>query len=266
MKYKFLKGLVTSFALAISCTSNAALIYGSDPISAGTPLTVFDTNTGTTTVLGSSLWNLGLAFDNSNSLFGINGTTVYSVDINNGSTSLIGSGLWQGSSESATFDLNNNLLSATSTGLYSINTSNAATTYLGAFVGHSSYDGISVATTNVETILGTFLAGTIFAVDSGQLYVIDPNTLVSTFLMSAPASETIAFDANGNLYANDYTNGYYLLDLVNQNHTFLGGSAHFGSAVYGAYSPQTDVPEPSTLAIFALGLIGLAFRKFNQKG
>ncbi|MDO6444478.1 PEP-CTERM sorting domain-containing protein [Colwellia sp. 1_MG-2023] len=264
MKNKFLKGLMASFGLVISSISNAALIYGSDPINFGNPLTVFDTETGTTTNLGSSVWNLALAFDSNNSLFGINNTSLYSVDLNNGSTSLIANGAWGGFSESATFDLNNNLLTATSTGLYSVNTSNAATTFLGAFVGHNTYDGISVATTSVDTILGTYSAGTIFGVDSGNIYVIDPNTLVSTFLMSGPASETIAFDAEGNLYGNDYNNGYYQLDLVNQNHSFLGGSGHFGSAVYGAYSNQVDVPEPSTLTIFALGLMGLASRKIKK--
>jgi hypothetical protein len=150
-----------------------------------------------------------------------------------------------------------------SSGLYSVDKNNAATTFLGAFIGHSSYDGITVATNEVNTLLGTYSAGTIFGVDSGRLYVIDPDTLVSTFLMNGPARETIAFDSSGNLFGSD-SSGYHQLDLVNQSHTSLGGQQHFGSAVYGAYSNQVEVPEPSTLVIFALGVMGLASRRFKK--
>jgi hypothetical protein len=102
MKNKFLNGLVVSFALIMSGLANAGLIYGSQPTS-GYPITVFDTDTGTTTVLGSSNYNLGLAFDNNNNLFGINNTSLYSIDLNNGAASFIGNGLWSGYSEAATF-------------------------------------------------------------------------------------------------------------------------------------------------------------------
>ncbi len=39
----------------------------------------------------------------------------------------------------------------------------------------------------------------------------------------------------------------------------------FGNPLIGAARADATVPEPSTLAIFALGMFGLASRKFNKK-
>ena len=44
--------------------------------------------------------------------------------------------------------------------------------------------------------------------------------------------------------------------------TAIAGPVHIDSIVLETYS--TSVPEPSTLAIFALGLIGLSSRRFNK--
>ena len=49
-------------------------------------------------------------------------------------------------------------------------------------------------------------------------------------------------------------------------HSETGYSAAAISNVRGkTFEPSTEVPEPSTLAVFALGLMGLAARRFKKK-
>jgi hypothetical protein len=42
-------------------------------------------------------------------------------------------------------------------------------------------------------------------------------------------------------------------------------SVAFDNLTFGSANPGTEVPEPSTLAIFALGMIGLASRRFKKQ-
>ncbi len=47
----------------------------------------------------------------------------------------------------------------------------------------------------------------------------------------------------------------------------FGGAANyvgFDNITFGSVNPNTQVPEPSTLAIFALGIISLASRRLKQ--
>jgi hypothetical protein len=54
-------------------------------------------------------------------------------------------------------------------------------------------------------------------------------------------------------------------NLGNVNTTAGDQSNHHGSYISGVYVRSTSVPEPATLAIFALGMIGLATRRFKKQ-
>ena len=61
--------------------------------------------------------------------------------------------------------------------------------------------------------------------------------------------------------------GYIEIDWIfsqGQGTLYLGNGAYENVAGVAIVTPSTDVPEPSTLAIFALGMIGLASRRFKK--
>jgi hypothetical protein len=55
------------------------------------------------------------------------------------------------------------------------------------------------------------------------------------------------------------------LDFQVNSNRWAGGSGASGLVYVEWDSPSVDVPEPSTLAIFALGMIGLASRRFKKQ-
>jgi hypothetical protein len=82
-----------------------------------------------------------------------------------------------------------------------------------------------------------------------------------------------------NLEARDINRGSGVLGLQLLNSTYVGASMAEGQKLDGVFTYDTssgsatwsykannvDVPEPSTLAIFALGMIGLASRRFKKQ-
>lgn len=260
-------------ALALSAgIANAAMIYTSPNTNGNGAFTVFDTATGVTTNLGTTLGNMGLSFDSNNTLYGIRnvggGTSasLYTVNLTNGVATLVGTGTYNAFVEAGTFDLSGRFLAGTTgagASIYSVNTGTGASTLLGAIAGLSDIDGMTVAPVAVTYSGGQLAAGSLLVVDSGGIYVVDLNTLAAT-LISTPginvATETLAFGADGTLYTNGL-NGFHSLDLVTGVATSLGGNYVWGSAVLGALS--TQIYEPAALALFGLGLagIGLAARR-----
>lgn len=59
----------------------------------------------------------------------------------------------------------------------------------------------------------------------------------------------------------DWVNG----DALNNGLVVFGKTPAFQGAGFDNVALQVEVPEPSTLAIFALGIIGLASRRFKKK-
>ena len=49
------------------------------------------------------------------------------------------------------------------------------------------------------------------------------------------------------------------------NWNYADHTGHANALRNFAYNSSTEVPEPSTLAIFALGMIGLASRRFKKQ-
>lgn len=65
--------------------------------------------------------------------------------------------------------------------------------------------------------------------------------------------------------SNSFTNSELQLDLGigRGNDDFSGGI--FSPRTWNGTLHYTEVPEPSTLAIFALGIMGLASRRFKKQ-
>ena len=90
------------------------------------------------------------------------------------------------------FDLNGDLFASLGGQWYSISTVDGSATFLGNLKGVGDIDGLTVTPVAQNVAgLGMVPAGTFFAVDTGSLYTIDPNTLVATFIGSGEASETV---------------------------------------------------------------------------
>jgi len=75
------------------------------------------------------------------------------------------------------------------------------------------------------------------------------------------ALETGSFSSGGGLFALTATNVSYL----QFNNNYANYSWNFGVLSFSASEVSRDVPEPSTLAIFALGIFGLASRRFKKQ-
>ena len=63
---------------------------------------------------------------------------------------------------------------------------------------------------------------------------------------------------------NSYSNIVYGMDY-SQGPFSTGANGNIGWLLVKNAGPQTSVPEPSTLVIFALGIIGLASRRFKKQ-
>ncbi len=163
-------------------------------------------NTGVNTAFGFSFSPVAVpGGHDAGTLFGVEQSGgLYTISTTDASTTFIGN-TDLNSVESLSFDLNGNLFASRSGQWYSISTVDGSATFLGNLKGVGDIDGLTVTpiAQNVAG-LGVVPAGTFFAVDTGSLYTIDPNTLVATFIGSGEASETVAFDTSGTLYSHDF--------------------------------------------------------------
>jgi hypothetical protein len=105
------------------------------------------------------------------------------------------------------------------------------TSFNNYFVGYDSTENVLIAT--------SLTTASIFELDGSFL-----------------GSSTIGSSARSNYYQG-YTNGQLFVQSTS-NGTFKGYDLF-------ADGPTNSVPEPSTLAIFALGMIGLASRRFKKQ-
>ena len=136
-------------------------------------------------------------------------------------------------------------------------------TILGTLSPAIQPSALAVAPVAIDTIVGTFDAGTLFALPQGgtSIYAIDPNTLSTTFIgISGGGSQALTFDAGGNLFAGDFkSSGPSINQLDLQTLTFTTLTAtSLRMAGLAALAP-TPIPEPTTLTLFATGLAGLGF-------
>ncbi|WP_340678896.1 PEP-CTERM sorting domain-containing protein, partial [Paraglaciecola sp.] len=163
-----------------------------------------------------------------------------------------------------------------------------------------NYDLVLTADSDFTSFGGGFAGDQFFGTFSideslvNGVTVYDPNLTGSLLFMSIDIGGTIFSDVSTKIYSNGLRfMGGPLLDisflLVNDNNdqlsvlTDFGGSSSwwaiegatgdnslggntFGfSVVFNKSGASTDVPAPATLALFTLGLLGLAARRFKNQ-
>jgi len=172
---------------------------------------------------------------------GISGSGIYEYTYVNGYTQDLGGGFSLSSPSGATFIIGSN---------YNTNWGNAVSSGLH---GLGFYSGYSVIDNG----------GSIFdalSVNAGSVYQDNTSILIEGFLSG--------------ILTHSVTTGFYnLYESSNVILNFTGIDALRFSLLTGSSalvddiitSSSIDVPEPSTLAIFALGMIGLASRRFKKQ-
>ncbi|MCJ8296672.1 MAG: PEP-CTERM sorting domain-containing protein [Colwellia sp.] len=261
MKFKLLDIVLITFLLFFCSFVNAGLIG----LSSGFPGKIYsiDSMTGFATELVSTEFTsiVGASFLDGN-LYGTDvcDSSCFSMgtfDLDTGLYTLVnnqdGSSNWHGLASDEflgllyTIDLNdsNKLKSITSSGVV---------TTIGSGTG---INGRGMAYDDGNDIL--------YATDGGALYSVDVLLGTSTLIGTTGVANNIglAFDENtGTLYANA-ASSLYILDVTSGASTLVGSNG-VGSIDGLAWLGVVDVPEPSTLAIFSLALMGLASRRFKK--
>jgi hypothetical protein len=274
MKYKFLKGLVVSFALAVSGLANAGIINSEIYMVGYGQGDLFEYDNGVVSTISDpsqqTLRN-GLAYNPYDDLmYGLNSNNwLYSIDLVTGVRSniveLSGGGFVTG----LAFDTSSSTLytNSNSGNLGIIDVTTGAVSTVGSFATSAWMIDISMDTNNNLYGVGT----------NGQLFQIDKNTGLSTQMFSDITSNIRSGNDWGFTgFAIDEYDDFYGVTISGDKLVKLDTTLGTSSIIYDmgqherdvrgmSFARQvTDVPEPSTLAVFALSLMGLASRKFKK--
>jgi hypothetical protein len=272
-----MKKLIITLFLSLTCEIAVAgpILYGIGENGGSSVLYSVDTTTGGATFIGNTGQSLrglainpltGRAYASASTQSG--GTGFYEIDLASGTASIIST---LGNFATLEFDGLGNLYGYTSrnTGYDFFNideingtgvllNDNALNTGVHALfdIAFSSFDnemyfyqqwsggtGDGISTVNLAD-------GTVTSVSTGPLQQYRPD---------------IAVDNSGNFYALDrVTNSsLYSLNTTTASTSLIGLNGVRLQSI--AFAENVQVPEPSTLAIFALGMIGLASRRFKKQ-
>ncbi len=254
-------------------TSAAALMFASttvlaDPVlwvsDSGGQLAKIDVLTGATTLVGNTGRQMfDIAFNASGQLFGIDGTSLYSINSSTASAMLIGSTGSSSNINSLVFGSDGSLYGA-SNGLYKLNTITGAGSQIGA-----NFSGGTNSSGDLAFVAGQLYLSTSFQ-SFDRLTKLNTSTGVNTdvgsigfasvFGMASPnGADLYGFSENKVLTINVATGAGTLLSTASG--VSLGsvyGSAFFSEAP-PLIPPVPAIPEPSTYALLIAGLIGVGF-------
>lgn len=252
--------LAMSLALGLGSPAAAQSIYYQPGFS--NDLYIYNAQTNSNTLvgdLGLSADSTGMAFSSSGTLYAFDraSASLYTVNTATAATTLVGNaGI---GAEDFTISLDGTTGYATSGGnLYSINLSTGAATLLGAI--STTLDGLTTAPVSVTLGGINYAAGTIFGLDTGNLFVVNivaPG--LSSIGVTAGASETFDFASDGTLWGQN-SGTFNVIDPL----TFASipdgasaGSSQFAFGMAIAPSATGAVPEPATWAMMLMGFAGI---------
>jgi hypothetical protein len=258
------KILIKTFVSAILVVLSSVVIAG--PIlwvgdSSGN-LGKVDVATGNVTVVGNMGFAMtDIAFDTNGNLYGTTFSDLYSIDSSSGTSTHIG--IHSLGVNSLVFDAAGTLYAASSQ-LFTINVGTAATTLIGN--GSDSYSSSGdLAFVGGELYLSSSNSG------NDKLVKLDTGTGAGTNVgdIGYPNVYGLATNNNIDLYG---LSGFNILNVnvgtgagaIVSNYSGKGLGIAWGSSFY-AEAGASSVPEPSTLAIFALSIIGFASQKLKKQ-
>jgi hypothetical protein len=225
MKFKFLKLVLVSIYLSVSSFANAGLILGNQEF-LGLGVTTGKTKTQIETMIAGDNSLAGYALATNVDMANIWNRLPYMQESNAG---------WRGLTAADKTPVVNDIFDWFFTGTHNyqyrsastFNTEQGSVTYDSQQLGHLWYE---------NSVNG--------AINSG----------VFNILRDAADASAIYNRGTGNNH-----------NLGDVNTAGEDVSNHHENTIGGVYVRSTSVPEPSTLAIFALGMIGLATRRFKKQ-
>jgi hypothetical protein len=223
-----------------------------------------DSNLIGSTNLGSSLFDI--AFDSSANLFGITGTSLYGLDHTNGAASIIGAhNIGDTSAYSLDFSSANVLYVAVrgNESLYTLNTATGAAT----LVGHIGFPvNGDLAFDDSDNL---FMSG-----NDEKLYSINTTTGAGALVGPINFPQIAGMDFIGGMLIGisrttdqiisiDTATGAGTLisSLTNSNISTYGATAPWSGGTAGQQGGNNPIPEPATLALLGLGVLGIAWRR-----
>jgi hypothetical protein len=234
MKFNLLKNTVISIVFSLSSAAHAGLISSSEYS--------LDSMNGPWHG-GFNNWTSGRDIDN------VNERSAVEVMLSDGATNLI-SGSNGVDFHSQTTDIDK------FTGIYTSYHDGSSYELVFALDGQQPYtlDGISMESSRAFDFMF-----------NSALYV-SLDGIAWTEILKGPITSSLQYThgSNGHMYLGEYSFTSVAANYVKYSTTRMNGSLHEIS-LFGESQESQEVPEPSTLAIFALGMIGLASRRFKKQ-
>lgn len=255
MKLIYLKMAVVGVFLSFTTAANAGVLYGGDG-----QLHSIDSSTGLSSVIdsGDTAYRLGLAYNGLTDVMYSIGSfdgCLSTVNLTNGDTSAVGCGTGRLTGLTFSNDFNK---------LYSLDFNGGPLMEIDPLTGGTTLIG---GGGNSMLDLSTDSSGSVYGGGFGGISLFDVTTGIATLIGGDRTWTAIAFNDNDVLFGVDLSgDALYTINILTGLSTLVGGD--IGNDVRGlafANSVEVDVPEPSTLGIFGLGLFGIGYRRFRKQ-